>query len=192
MVSGKDEGGDANLIKAPHHSSEVESGPHVAPVAVEEVAGEDDEVDRLIDRKLNEIVEGRPCGRTDARKLFDEDDRSNGGWPPHRGSDDDDEAMPLPALYTASVVHADERGAIYVYAAMIADSAGEVRRRLRARLGPLLEDAARVRLGFDWSEPLACAMVSDAAADMLALVSADPTSPIARGLDFQVEQRFAC
>jgi hypothetical protein len=121
------------------------------------------------------------------------DDENESGWPPYGGSDDDeDEELPLPALYTASVVHADERGAIYILAAMVARGVGEVRRRLRFRWGALLEDAAVVRLGFDWSEPLACAMVSDAMADTLTLVAADPTSPIARGLDFQVEQRFTC
>jgi hypothetical protein len=95
-------------------------------------------------------------------------------------------------LYTATIVHEDEQAAIYVYAAMIAKSAAEMRRRLRARVGGFLEDAAVVKLGFDWSEPIACAMVSAAMADVLTLAAEDPNSSIALGLDFQVDQRFAC
>ena len=96
----------------------------------------------------------------------------------------------LSGLYTATVVHEDERGTVQIYAAMIARCPIEVRRRLRSRLGPRLEDAAEVRLGFDPSEPLACAMVSDAMAAVLILAAEDPRSSIAIGLDFQVEQRF--
>lgn len=73
---------------------------------------------------------------------------------------------------------------------MIASGQGEVRSRLRQRYGPLLEDEAIVRTGFDWSEPLACAMVSDAMAHVLEIASEEPESPMAAGLDFQVEQRF--
>src|SRR3546814_19379742 len=74
---------------------------------------------------------------------------------------------------------------------MIARSASEVRFRIRQRFGPLLEDQAIVRLGFDWSEPLACAMVSQAMAHLLMLAAEDPTSSLAEGLDFHIEQRFA-
>src|SRR3546814_12180092 len=64
---------------------------------------------------------------------------------------------------------------IHVFGAMIARSASEVRFRIRQRFGPLLEDQAIVRLGFDWSEPLACAMVSQAMAHLLMLAAEDPT-----------------
>ena len=74
---------------------------------------------------------------------------------------------------------------------MIAYSATEVRHRLRQRLGAPLEDDARIRLGFDWSEPFACEMVSEAMARILMLAAETPTSALAQGLDFQVEQRFA-
>src|SRR3546814_20597309 len=74
---------------------------------------------------------------------------------------------------------------------MIARSASEVRFRIRQRFGPLLEDQAIVRLGFDWSEPLACAMVSQAMAHLLLLAAEDPTSSLAEGLYFHIEQRFA-
>ena len=74
---------------------------------------------------------------------------------------------------------------------MMAQSPQEVRARLRQRYGSLIEDEAQVRLGFDWSEPLACAMVSEAMAHVLTIAAAEPASSLARGLDFQVEQRFS-
>src|SRR3546814_14525940 len=74
---------------------------------------------------------------------------------------------------------------------MRARSVSEVRFRIRQRFGPWLEDQAIVRLGFDWSEPLACAMVSQAMAHLLMLAAEDPTSSLAEGLDFHIEQRFA-
>ena len=64
MVSREDEGRDSDLVEAPHRPGEVETGPHVAPVAVEEVASENDEVDCLLDRTLNEVVKSRPGSRT--------------------------------------------------------------------------------------------------------------------------------
>ena len=95
------------------------------------------------------------------------------------------------ALFTATIVHEDHWGKVHVYVAMMARNAEEVRGRLRDRLGSVLEAAAVVRRGFDCSEPMACALVSDAMADMLSLAAEDPLSSIARGLAFQVEQRFA-
>lgn len=107
----------------------------------------------------------------------------------HRGAKA--EAGQKPALYTFGVSADLGPGQVQIFGAMIATSAGEVRGRLRNRLGAFLEDEATVRLGFDWSEPLACAMVSDAMADVLMHASDHPESAIAAGLDFQVEQRFA-
>lgn len=94
------------------------------------------------------------------------------------------------ALYTCSISAELGTQQVQVFCAMIARSRGEVRDRIRQRYGPLLGDEARVRIGFDWSEPLACAMVSDAMAHVLSVVAADPHSSFAHGLDFQVEQRF--
>lgn len=94
------------------------------------------------------------------------------------------------ALYTSSICSELDGSNVQIYCAMIARSAGEVRARLRRRFGRLFEDQAKVMLGFDASEPLACALVSDAMADLLSFAAHDPTSELARGLDFQVEQRF--
>lgn len=96
-----------------------------------------------------------------------------------------------PRLFTFVIVQDVHEGQVQIFGAMIARDAVEVRSRLRQRVGPLMEGDAVLREGFDWSEPMACAMVSEAMADILMLASADPTSPIALGLDFQVEQRFA-
>jgi hypothetical protein len=95
------------------------------------------------------------------------------------------------ALYSCSISAELHDGHIQVFGALIARSPNEVRQRLRQRYGPLLEDQALIRLGFDWSEPLACAMVSEAMAHVLSLAAESPTSALAAGLDFYVEQRFA-
>ncbi|QDP19061.1 hypothetical protein [Sphingomonas xanthus] len=110
--------------------------------------------------------------------------------PPRSREADPWEAGPM-ALYSCSISAELPDGHIQVFGAMIARSPNEVRQRLRQRYGPLLEDQALVRIGFDWSEPLASAMVSEAMAHVLRIAAAEPTSPFAHGLDFQVEQRFA-
>lgn len=95
-----------------------------------------------------------------------------------------------PGLYTCSVAADVDDTTVHIFAAMIARDAAEVRKRLRWRYGPLIEDEAIVTLGFDPSEPLACAMISDAIADILSIAADDPDCAIARGLDVHVEQRF--
>lgn len=96
-----------------------------------------------------------------------------------------------PALYTWTIAADRAQTQIQIFGAMIAHGPAEVRKRIRERLGQALEDEAVVRLGFDWSEPLACAMVSDAVADVLMLAEEDPGDSFAEGLDIQMEQRFA-
>lgn len=94
------------------------------------------------------------------------------------------------SLFTCTISYELPNEHVQIFSAMIAHDEDEVRNRLRQRYGALLEEEAQVRIGFDWSEPLACAMVSDAMAHVLTIAAADPTSSFARGLDFQVEQRF--
>ena len=95
------------------------------------------------------------------------------------------------ALYTCSIISELQDECVQIFCGMIARNEREVRGRLRQRYGPMLEDEAQVRLGFDWSEPLAGAMVSDAMAHVLEVAAADPASSFANGFDFQVEQRFS-
>lgn len=111
--------------------------------------------------------------------------------PPHTPDDPDRWGVSLPSLYTCSISAELDGEHVLIFSAMLANSPAEVRFRIRQRYGPLLEDEARVTLGFDWSEPLACAMVSEAMAHVLELAGDDPSSPIASGLDFHVEQRFS-
>jgi hypothetical protein len=110
--------------------------------------------------------------------------------PPDGTQEPDEWPEGEPALYCACISsHVDETH-IQIFSAMIAKSPAEVRLRLRRRLGALLESEAKVTLGFDSSEPLACSLVSDAMADILTMAAEDPASAVADGLDFQVEQRF--
>lgn len=95
-----------------------------------------------------------------------------------------------PTLFTCTIAASLDETEVQIFCAMIARSEAEVRSRLRQRYGRLFEDEARVKRGFDWSEPLACSLVSDAMANLLKLAAAEPTSSLAQGLDFQVEQRF--
>lgn len=101
------------------------------------------------------------------------------------------EEFPVPGLYCCSISASADTGHIQIFCAMIASGPDVVRRRLRQRFGARLEEEAVVRLGFDWSEPIACAMVSDAMAHVLSIAASDPASAFAEGLDFHVEQRFA-
>ena len=133
------------------------------------------------------IVSGIPA----ADFLSDRASRYLGASPPRSREEPDRNGRDAPALYSCIISAELDRGHIHVFGAMIARSAFEVRYRIRQRFGPLLEDQAIVRLGFDWSEPLACAMVSQAMAHLLKLVAEDPSSSLAEGLDFHIEQRFA-
>ena len=65
MVTSEEKRRDARLVQAAHRFREVEAGSHVAPVAVEQVARDNHEVYRLIDRTLHQVVEGRARGGAD-------------------------------------------------------------------------------------------------------------------------------
>lgn len=56
---------DPRLLEPTHLACQVEAGPHVPPVAVEQVAGDDDEVDRSPAREVYHVVERAPGRRTD-------------------------------------------------------------------------------------------------------------------------------
>lgn len=95
------------------------------------------------------------------------------------------------ALFCSSLCADLERGQVQIFSAMMAVSETVVRARLRHRFGRYLEELAVVRRGFDSSEPLVCALVSDAMADILSHAELDPYGEIAAGLDFEVQQRFS-
>jgi len=62
--------------------------------------------------------------------------------------------------------------------------------KLLSKLGPQAAGQATLAQGFDPSDPLVVSLVSDALADMLVLIDAEPASPLANGLDIQFESRF--
>lgn len=92
-------------------------------------------------------------------------------------------------LFTATIVADDGFETVQAFHASLAMDEAEIAGRLRCRFGAAAADA-RIRKGFDATDPLVAALVSDVMGDTLALIAAEPASPIAAGLDVNVEQRF--
>lgn len=118
--------------------------------------------------------------------------------------DADDEQIDAPAvlairapapgqrrLFTAFISETGSCGTLQAFLALIAEDATEIQKRLRDRYGARLAGTASVQQGFDASAPIAIALVSEAMADTLALIQADPESRLAEGLDIQIESRFS-
>lgn len=105
----------------------------------------------------------------------------DGDWPAASG----------PRLYTSLLVHECADGTTHAFDATIASNVEEARSRLAARRGRRLADVADIREGFDVRLPLVEALVSPAVADMLLQIADAPGSPLARGLEVSIEQRFA-
>jgi hypothetical protein len=93
-------------------------------------------------------------------------------------------------LFTATILDESERGTLQAFVAVIADDALEVFEHLRDRYGTRIADLAVIRAGFDPSEPIAMALVSEAVGDALALIATKIGSPLAAGVDVQLESRF--
>lgn len=111
---------------------------------------------------------------------------------PERGHDAGARGVRSPRcnLFTAWVDFDRPDGRLFAFCAVVTDRAADLVDRVVGRYGADAAAQARYATGFNHSEPLATAMVSDAMADTLALAAADPDSPLARGLDVVVEQRF--
>ena len=92
-------------------------------------------------------------------------------------------------LFTATIVSRDGSETVHAFHASLAIDKSEVARRLHCRLGAAATHALIV-VGFDAGDPLVAALVSPAMCDTLELIDADPGSPLAAGLDVNVEQRF--
>ena len=92
-------------------------------------------------------------------------------------------------LFTATVVAHDGFEMVQAFHASLATEEAEVAGRLYCRIGAASADA-RIIEGFDPSDPLVAALVSEAIGDTLSMIAAQPTSPIAAGLDLNIEQRF--
>lgn len=93
-------------------------------------------------------------------------------------------------LFTATIFDESERGTLQAFIAIVADDSLEVFEHLRDRYGTRVADLAIIRAGFDPSEPIAMALVSEAVGDALALIAAESGSPLADGVDVQLESRF--
>ena len=65
MISGDGDHGDAGLAEADHLRHEIQARPMVLPVSVVEVAGNQDEGRRLVDGKLDEVLQGPAAGLAD-------------------------------------------------------------------------------------------------------------------------------
>ncbi|WP_404373690.1 hypothetical protein AB5I39_08515 [Sphingomonas sp. MMS24-J45] len=92
-------------------------------------------------------------------------------------------------LFTATIVADDGFETVQAFHASLATDETEIAGRLHCRFGAAAADA-RIRRGFDATDPLVAALVSDVMCDTLALIAAEPASPIAAGLDVNIEQRF--
>ncbi len=95
-----------------------------------------------------------------------------------------------PKLFVSEISHEDGETGVWAFGAMVAQDESEVRRLLEARYGADVAAGSRVRAGFDRDEGMARTLVSPSLAETLAAVAQDPRSPLARGLDLVIEQRF--
>ena len=94
-------------------------------------------------------------------------------------------------LFTATLVHEEGHGTLQAFHASICADVVEVLQRLAVRYGIGPASTAEVIAGFDPTTTFAEALVSSALCDLLLLVAAEPDSPLAAGLDLNLEQRFA-
>jgi len=92
-------------------------------------------------------------------------------------------------LFTATVVANDGDETIQAFHASLATDESEIAERLHCRMGGA-SAGARIVEGFDPSDPLVAALVSDVISDTLLIIASQPASPIAAGLDLNIEQRF--
>ncbi len=115
----------------------------------------------------------------------DDEDRTDGD---EEGYGDSAEPGAL-RLFTAMIAAYDGFETMHAFHASFATEPAEVAGRLYCRMGAAMANA-RIVEGFDPSDPLVLALVSNAMADLLSMVAADPRSDLAAGLDVNIEQRF--
>lgn len=96
---------------------------------------------------------------------------------------------PTQRLFTATVVSRDGYETVHAFHASLAADEAEIAGRLFCRMGSAAGGAVIVE-GFDATDPMVEALVAPAIADTLTLVAGDPGSPLAAGLDLNIEQRF--
>ena len=94
-----------------------------------------------------------------------------------------------PRLHTATISYRADGVLLHAFHASVASSPAEIAARLRARYGAAAAGAT-ITPGFDRAQAFVQALVASAVADLLEKVDADPSSPVAGGLDLNLEQRM--
>ena len=61
MVALEEVDGNAELLQSTHGASEIKPCAHIPPVAVEQIARDDEEIDQFVAGELDQIVECGPC-----------------------------------------------------------------------------------------------------------------------------------
>lgn len=93
-------------------------------------------------------------------------------------------------LYTATVVCECASSTSHIFHACMAFGPDDVLRELRKRVGGAAGRSARVRRGFDPSDPIAVENVSPALGAVLLEVASNASSPLGHGLNILIEHRF--
>ena len=154
-----------------------------------------EEIDALV---VDDVGDGEPSA--DPRSSSGDDraaHRASAGDPRVLGGPRHDNVLPLrqqtgpaPRLFTATIVHDDGFETVHAFHASFAMDEAEIAGRLYMRMGAAAADAAIVT-GFDHTSPIVEALVSQAICDTLMMIDAEQSSPLAAGLDLNIEQRFA-
>ena len=123
-------------------------------------------------------------------------DDTDEAWPEAQPSGGGAEVIPFARspeprlrLFTATVVAHDGGETVHAFHASLAANEAEVARRIYCRIGAASAHAQIIN-GFNAADPLVEALVASAMCDTLELIDADPGSPLAAGLDINIEQRF--
>lgn len=118
------------------------------------------------------------------------DDPAAGNLDERLDIDEPRSSFPRMDLYTATVVCECSSSTSHIFHACMAFGPDEVVRELRKRVGGEAGRCARVRRGFDPSDPIAVENVSPAIGAVLLEVAADANSPLGHGLNILIEHRF--
>ena len=119
-------------------------------------------------------------------------DRLIGDEVEDRDTHEGDLSPPSPPmdLYTATVAYERASSTSHIFYACMAFGLASAARELDRRVGMAAARQARVRRGFDPSDPIALENVSPAIGAVLLEVAADPKSPLGQGLNILIEHRF--
>lgn len=110
-------------------------------------------------------------------------------WDRVLGSTASSGEMPQRFLYTVSISDRLDEGSTMMFLAFVAEGEGAVMADVSDRFGERIASQAVVRCGFDPSEPVAVALVSEAIAETLHLVADAPDSSLANGFEIHLEAR---